>query len=82
MPASEKINEQNRQRFILVGLNIAYYRKLRGMTQLDLAERANISRTYISKLEAPNMSVAISLAKLFDLADVLEVEPHKLLEFR
>ncbi len=38
----------------LLGLTIAYYRKLRGMTQLELAEAVNISRTHMSNIEAPN----------------------------
>lgn len=33
-------------RLIEVGLNIAYYRKLRGMTQFELAEKAFICRTH------------------------------------
>ena len=40
--------------FRLLGLTIAYYRKLRGMTQMDLAEAVQISRTHMSNIEAPN----------------------------
>ena len=35
-----------------LGLNIAFYRKLRGLTQLDLAEFTDLSRTHISNIEA------------------------------
>ncbi|HIR76771.1 MAG TPA: transcriptional regulator, partial [Candidatus Choladousia intestinipullorum] len=38
---TEKRANQYRQ----LGLTIAYYRKLRGLTQLQLAEYANLSRT-------------------------------------
>lgn len=65
-----------------LGLTIAYYRKLRGMTQLQLAEGANLSRTHISNLEAPNMPTSISLDALLDIADVLEVPVGKLFEIR
>lgn len=65
-----------------LGLTIAYYRKLRGMTQLQLAESANLSRTHISNLEAPNMPTSISLDALLDIADVLEVPVGKLFEIR
>ena len=34
-------------RYIRLGLNIAYCRKLKGFTQIELAEKANISRTHI-----------------------------------
>ncbi len=65
-----------------LGLTIAYYRKLRGLTQLQLAEGVDLSRTHISNLEAPNMPTSISLEKLFDIADVLEVPIGRFFEFK
>lgn len=59
--------------YIRIGLNIAYYRKLRGMTQLQLAEAINISRTHISNIEAPNVQTSISLDTLLDIAETLDV---------
>lgn len=47
--------------FRLLGLTIAYYRKLRGLTQAELAEATNLSRTHISNIEAPNGKTSISL---------------------
>ena len=38
--------------FRLLGLTIAYYRRLRGMTQLELAEAVQISRTHMSNIES------------------------------
>ena len=69
-------------KFRITGLNIAYYRKLRGLTQLQLAELVNVSRTHISNIEAPNMPTSISLGKLFDIADVLNIPPSYLLDDR
>ena len=65
-----------------LGLMIAYYRKLRGITQIQLAEYINVSRTHISNLEAPNMPTSISLDRLFDIADALEVPISCFFEFR
>ena len=73
----KRINE-----FRLLGLTIAYYRKLRGLTQAELAEATNLSRTHISNIEAPNGKTSISLNKLFDIADVLEVPVKVLFDFR
>ena len=73
----KRINE-----FRLLGLTIAYYRKLRGLTQAELAEATNLSRTHISNIEAPNGKTSISLNKLFDIADVLEDPVKDLLDFR
>ena len=63
----------------ILGLNIAYYRKIKGLTQLQLAERTNISRTHISNIEAPNKKTAISLDLLFSIAHELDVPPFRLL---
>lgn len=73
----KRINE-----FRLLGLTIAYYRKLRGLTPAELAEATNLSRTHISNIEAPNGKTSISLNKLFDIADVLEVPVKDLFDFR
>lgn len=73
----KRINE-----FRLLGLTIAYYRKLRVLTQAELAEATNLSRTHISNIEAPNGKTSISLNKLFDIADVLEVPVKDLFDFR
>lgn len=73
----KRINE-----FRLLGLTIAYYRELRGLTQAELAEATNLSRTHISNIEAPNGKTSISLNKLFDIADVLEVPVKDLFDFR
>lgn len=73
----KRINE-----FRLLGLTIAYYRKLRGLPQAELAEATNLSRTHISNIEAPNGKTSISLNKLFDIADVLEVPVKDLFDFR
>lgn len=65
-----------------LGLNIAYYRKLHNLTQLDLAEFTDLSRTHISNIEAPNMATHISLDTLFSIADVLQIPAKDLLDFR
>ena len=65
-----------------LGLTIAYYRKLHGITQMQLAEDVNLSRTHISNIEAPNVRTSISLDKLFDIADALQVPVKLLFEFR
>ena len=63
-----------------MGLNVAYYRKLKGLTQIELAEMINKSRTYVSQLEAPQMSVNVTVEVLFKIAEVLDIHPAKLFE--
>ena len=69
--------EQYRQ----IGLMIAYYRRLRGLTQEELAEQVGLTPAYIGHLEAPNISKALSLDTLFDIATALDVAPQKFLAF-
>ncbi len=68
-------------KYLQLGLKIAYYRKLRGLTQEQLAEKIERTPAFIGHVEAPNISKAISLDTLFDIAKVLNVPPHKLLMF-
>lgn len=75
------MNEKRQQEYKMIGLNIAYYRKLKGLTQLQLAEKINISRTHMSNIEAPNMPTSISLQTLLDIADILEIPVANLLYF-
>ncbi len=75
------MNKNHTQEYRMIGLNIAYYRKLKGLTQLQLAERINISRTHMSNIEAPNMPTSISLETLMDIADILEIPVELLLHF-
>ncbi len=76
------MTEKRKQQYLQLGLTISYYRKLKGMTQGDLAKAVDLSRTHISNLEAPGMPVSISLEKLFDIADILNVPVMKFFDFR
>ncbi len=76
------MTEQRLNQYKQLGLTIAYYRKLKGITQQALADAVNLSRTHISNLEAPNMPTSISLEKLFDIADVLNVPVMNFFDFR
>lgn len=64
-----------------LGLKIAYYRKLRGLTQEQLAEKIEKSAAFIGHVEAPNIDKAISLDTLFDISEVLSVPAYKFLTF-
>ncbi len=72
-----KHDEKYRQ----LGINISHYRKIKGYTQEQLAEKAHISRVHLSHIEAPNMVSSFSIATLFDLCDALEIAPCQLFEF-
>lgn len=63
-----------------LGLNIAYYRKERGLSQMALAEKIDISRTHMSRIEIADC--AVSLDVIFDICAALEVTPRQLFDFR
>ena len=67
--------------YLQLGLKISYYRKLRGITQEQLAEKVGLSAAFIGHVEAPNIQKAISLDTLFDIASVLDIPPYKFLQF-
>lgn len=67
--------------YIKLGLKIAYYRKLKGLTQEQLAEKIDKNAAFIGHVEAPNISKTISLDTLFDISRVLGVPAHKFLDF-
>ena len=67
-------------RYITMGLKIAYYRKKAGFTQEVLAEKIGKSVNFLSQIEGTGTVRGISLETLFKSADVLGIPPAKLLE--
>lgn len=70
---------KNRDRFIELGLTIAALRKMQGLSQEKLAEKANLSRSYLSSIEAPGVVRSFSVETLYNIADVLGVSAGDLL---
>ncbi len=71
---------QYKMNLIKIGLKIAYYRKLRGMTQEEFAESCDLSPGYISQLEGLNSYFCPSIKTLFVMAEVLDIPMYKLVE--
>lgn len=78
---SEYTKISNDEKYYRIGLNIAYQRKLKKLTQIQLAEKIGISRTHMSNIEAPNMLTPISLEVIFNIADALEIPVEILFRF-
>lgn len=76
---SRQVSFKNRDRFIQLGLAIATLRKVRGLSQEKLAEKACISRSLLSMIEAPNMANGFSMEAFYNIADALEVDPADLI---
>ena len=59
------------------GLNVKFARMRKGLTQEQLAEKMDISWTYIAKIETGRINM--SLGKILEIAKTLEVDINKLL---
>ena len=68
------------EKYITMGLNIAYFRKKAGYTQEAFAEKIGKSVNFLAQVEGTGTIRGISLETLFKVADVLKIPPSKLLE--
>ena len=74
----EIMQDNHLKNFKQLGMNITYYRKKCGLSQAQLAEKLNISRTHMSRIETA--TCAASLDVLFSICDILNVSPQELFE--
>ena len=68
------MNKEHANRYREIGRRISFHRKHRGLTQQELADKIGISKSHLSKIEAPSSSKYCSLAILFDIADGLGID--------
>ena len=74
------MNKQHIDFYKQLGLNIAYYRKIKGFSQNQLAEHVNISRTHMSRIETADCAVSLDI--VFEISKVLKISPRQLFDFR
>ena len=75
----KEMSLKNRDRLIQLGITISTFRKYRDLSQEQLAERASVSRSLISSIEAAGIAKSFSLEVFYNIADALEIEPATLL---
>ncbi len=63
-----------------LGLNIKKYREAKKISQEVLAEKLDLTKEYICRVERGQKYM--SLRKLFELADVLEIGFNQLMDFQ
>ena len=68
------------EKYTVMGLKIAYYRKKAGYTQEAFAEKIGRSVNFLAQVEGTGTVRGISLETLFRIADWLDIPPSKLLE--
>ena len=62
------------------GLNVVYYRKKKRLTQMKLAELADIDRSHISAIELGNVGVYFYV--ILKHCEVLEITPQHHFDLR
>ena len=78
---SKKDDIRKKILFKQVGAKIAYYRTLRDMSQEELAEKANITQSTLSKIERGKYNNNVSVSLLIDIADSLQIDIALLVTF-
>lgn len=63
-----------------IGFRIQFFRKKKGLSQEELAERSDLSYSTISHIESTS-SYPMSIVALYRIAMALDVEPYQLLKF-
>lgn len=66
--------ENDTDLYRVIGANIKHYREQAKLTQVQLAERARISISYLSKIEAAGCDKSLSISVLNQIANVLSIE--------
>ena len=66
-------------KLVILGNNIRKARKNMKLTQNELAEKLNISREHVAKIETAKKGISIKL--LFKISDILSVSEKDLFNF-
>lgn len=74
------MNKEYQLEYKNLGLNIAYYRKRKGLTQMQLAELLEIDRSHMSAIELA--TVGVSLDVIFKFCKIVDITPKELFDFR
>ncbi len=74
------MNKEYQSDYRALGLNIAYYRKRQGLTQLQFAELLGIDRSHMSAIELA--TVGVSLDVVFKICKLVNITPKELFDFR
>lgn len=63
-----------------IGFRIQFFRKMRNMSQEELAEKSGLSYSTISHIEATS-AYPMSMIALYRIARALDISPYQLLNF-
>lgn len=64
-----------------LGAKISYYRTLVGLTQEELAQKINFTRSTVTKIECGNYNGSLDVVHLIEIAEALDIDLTLLLTF-
>lgn len=76
----KNISDDCTSEILYIGMRIAYFRKLKNMTQADLAGIIHINKNYLSQIESGSANKVISLPLLIKISRTLEVKLSTLVD--
>ena len=68
------MHEDFHEELRIIGTRIAAFRKMRNMTQTELADKLNINKNYLSHIENASAGKTVSLPMLIRISRALDVE--------
>ncbi len=71
--------ENDEELYKNIGLKIKHFREQSGLTQVQLADKLQISISYLSKLEASGCKKSLSISLLNHIANTLKVDIQEFL---
>lgn len=74
------MNTAYNDKYKSLGLNIAYFRKRKGYTQLEFAEILDIDRSHMSAMEIGKNAPSLDL--IFKICKELDISEKELFDFR
>ena len=81
-PINRKSYSEDENQFLKnIGFKIQFFRKQRGLSQNELAEKADLSYTTISHIESTSV-YGLSIIAIYRIAKALDVDPSQLLMFK
>lgn len=66
--------------YLIVAQNIKKYRKIKGITQAELAEKVDLSHEFIRRIESKKGQKSFSVDTIYRIATALDVDISKLFE--
>ncbi|OPY62224.1 MAG: anaerobic benzoate catabolism transcriptional regulator [Pelotomaculum sp. PtaU1.Bin065] len=82
MPLNKNLYTKDENPFLKnIGFKIQFFRKQKGLSQNELAEKTNLSYTTISHIESTT-AYGLSIIAIYRIAKALDVDPSQLLIFK